>query len=264
MNTLVFDIETVPDVESGAKIYPLGGLAPREAAEVLFSQRRQETGGVTDFLRHHLHRVVAIAVLLRTAERLSVWSLGEPDSPERELIERFFDGIERYSPQLVSWNGRGFDLPVLHYRALLHGVAAPRYWELGNEDQSFRWNNYLSRYHQRHLDLMDALSGYEYRAAAPLHEVARMLGLPGKLDMRGTDVWERYLSSDIALIRNYCEFDVLNTYLIYLRFELVRGRCTERKYREECARLRDYMREEAKPHFTEFLNAWDDSSSAER
>ena len=70
-------------------------------------------------------------------------------------MKRFFDGIERYSPTLVSWNGGGFDLPVMHYRALINGVTAPRYWETGNDDASFRYNNYLGRYHWRHTDLMD-------------------------------------------------------------------------------------------------------------
>src|SRR5699024_9779140 len=109
--------------------------------------------------------------------------------PEEELVQRFFDGIEKFIPTLVSWNGGAFDLPVIHYRALFHGIAGLRYWEIGDEDQSFRWNNYLNRYHQRHLDLMDMLSGYQARAAAPLDEIAVLLGLPGKMGMSGTKVW---------------------------------------------------------------------------
>src|SRR5205085_753389 len=81
---------------------------------------------------------------------LRLWSLGDCGSPEGELVQRFFDGIEKYSPALVSWNGSAFDLPVLTYRALLAGVAAPRFWETGAEDPAFRYNNYLSRYHWRH------------------------------------------------------------------------------------------------------------------
>ncbi len=90
-------------------------------------------------------------------------------STEKELIERFYDGIDRFTPNLVSWNG-GFDLPVLHYRALKHGVPGRRYWETGNEDTSFKWNNYLSRYHQRHLDLMDVLAMYN---GAPMRRSTR-------------------------------------------------------------------------------------------
>ena len=256
MNLLVFDIETIPDIESGKRLYNLQGLSDKEVAEVMFSQRRQETAGTSDFLRLHLQRIIAISVLLKTSDKINVWSLGSEKSGEAELVERFFEGIDRYSPRLISWNGRGFDLPVLHYRALLHGVQAARYWETGADDQSFRWNNYISRYHERHTDLMDVLSGYEFRAVAPLDQVAAMLGFPGKMGMSGDKVWDTWLAGDIASIRNYCETDVLNTYLVYLRFDLVRGQLTEQSYKRECDRVRDMLQEEGRPHLLEFLNAW--------
>ena len=93
MNLFVFDIETVPDVAAGRRLYDLDGLQDREVAEIMFHKQRQASG--TDFLRHHLHRVVAISVVLRSADRLKVWSLGDPDSPEDELIRRFFDGLDQ-------------------------------------------------------------------------------------------------------------------------------------------------------------------------
>jgi predicted PolB exonuclease-like 3'-5' exonuclease len=254
MNVLVFDIETIPDVESGRRLHGLEGLSDADVASAMFHLRRQESGN--EFLRLHLQRVVAISAVLRRGDALKVWSLGEADSGEKELIQRFFDGLERFTPTLVSWNGCGFDLPVLHYRALVHGVTAPRYWETGEDDASFRWNNYLSRYHYRHTDLMDVLSGYQPRAAAPLDEVASMLGLPGKMGMSGAKVWDAWLAGDIAGIRNYCETDVLNTYLVYLRFELMRGRLTSESYAIECRRVRDTLAQEAKPHFLEFLDRW--------
>ena len=139
MNVLVFDIETIPDLDGGRKIYDLDGLNDKDTASALLNLRRQENG--TEFLRLHLHRIVAISVVLRSTQGVKVWSLGDEDSTEKELIERFYDGIERFTPNLVSWNGGGFDLPVLHYRALKHGVQARRYWDTGNEDSSFKWNN---------------------------------------------------------------------------------------------------------------------------
>ncbi|MEE8320410.1 MAG: 3'-5' exonuclease [Gammaproteobacteria bacterium] len=258
MNILVFDIETIPAVESAKRLFNLEDLSDYEVAEVMFSQRRQATMGESDFLRHHLHRIVAISVVLKTHEKLSVWSLGDRDSGEAELIQRFFEGIERYTPVLVSWNGAGFDLPVLHYRSLLHGVSAPRYWENGDDDQSFRWNNYLSRFHQRHTDLMDVLSGYMPGARAPLDEIATILGFPGKMGMSGSKVWDYFLDGEIDAIRNYCETDVLNTYLVYLRYELIRGRTTQQGYETECSEVRDMLQSEGKPHLKEFLEAWKD------
>lgn len=254
MNVLVFDIETVPDVEGGRRLYGLEGLSDKDVANVMFHKRRQEAG--TEFLRLHLHRVVAISAVLRHQDSFKVWSLGEPDSSEKELVQRFFDGLDRFTPTLVSWNGGGFDLPVLHYRALVHSIQAPRYWESGDEDQSFRWNNYLSRYHSRHTDLMDVLAGYQMRANAPLDEIATLLGFPGKMGMSGAKVWDSFMDGDIVGIRNYCETDVLNTYLVYLRFELMRGKLTEGEYVKECQLVRDVLSQEKKPHFDEFLANW--------
>jgi len=254
MNLFVFDIETVPDVDAGRRLYDLDGLEDAAVAEIMFHKQREASGN--DFLRHHLHRVVAISVVLRSADRFKLWSLGEPDSPEEELIQRFFDGLERFSPTLVSWNGSGFDLPVLHYRSLLHGVVARRYWESGEDDTSFRWNNYLSRFHQRHTDLMDVLSAYQPRASVSLQDMAVLLGLPGKLGMHGARVWEQYLDGQLAAIRDYCETDVLNTFLVYLRFELIRGHLSREAYAGECERLRTALEEDGRPHVSEFLSAW--------
>jgi hypothetical protein len=254
MNVLAFDIETVPDVDAGRRLYGLEGLADEQVARAMFHRRRQEAG--TEFLRHHLHRVVAVSVALRSGDRFSLWSLGELDSPERELIQRFFDGVERFSPTLVSWNGLGFDLPVLHYRSLVHGVSAPRYWETGEDDQAFRWNNYLNRFHYRHTDLMDVLSAYQGRAAASLDDVATLLGLPGKMGMSGGQVWDRFLAGDLTGIRDYCEIDVLNTYLVYLRFELMRGHLDAEGYARECRRVRESLAGEGRPHLDAFLRAW--------
>ena len=232
MNVFVFDIETIPDVEGGRRLWDLEGLTDKEVANIMFHKRRQETG--SEFLRLHLHRIVAISVALRSRDKFAVWSLGNEDADEKEIIERFFNGIDKYVPTIVSWNGKGFDLPVLHYRSLLHGVQAPRYWETGDNDQSFRWNNYLSRYHRRHTDLMDVLAGYEMRANAPLDEVASLLGFPGKMGMSGAKVWDNYMDGDIKGIRDYCETDVLNTYLVYLRFELIAGNLSVAEYEQEC------------------------------
>jgi hypothetical protein len=260
MNVLVFDIETVPDVASGRRLHGLQGLGDDDVAKVMFHKRREETG--SDFLRLHLQRIVAISAVLRSRDQVRVWSLGDPDSGEAELLQRFFDGIDKFTPTLVSWNGSGFDLPVIHYRALLHGVTASRYWDTGEEDRDFKWNNYLSRYHARHTDLMDVLAGYQARANAPLDEIATMLGFPGKMGMSGALVWDEYQAGNIAGIRNYCETDVLNTYLVYLRFELIRGRLSHKEYEQELGLLRDTLHGESKPHFEEFLAAWGDDGLA--
>ena len=257
VNVLAFDIETVPDVESGRRMFALEGLSDADVARVMRQRRVQASG--TEFMRHHLNRIVAIAAVLRTGSRFQVWSLGDAESPEAELVERFFNGIEHFSPNLVSWNGGGFDLPVLHYRALLHGVRAPRYWESGDDDQGFRWNNYLNRFHARHTDLMDVLAGYQSRAFAPLDEIAQMLGFPGKLGMDGSGVWDAFAAGEVDRIRAYCEVDALNTFLVFLRYELMRGRLSPIRYESECEAVRDGLHDDARPHLAEFLRVWTSS-----
>lgn len=259
MNVLVFDIETIPDVESGRRIYDLEGLDDADVARVMFNKRREQTGD-SEFLRHHLQRVCAISVVLRQGDVFKVWSLGEPGADEADLVRRFYDGIEKYTPTLVSWNGSGFDLPVLHYRALKHGVVASRYWETGDDDQSFRWNNYLSRYHARHTDLMDVLAYYQPRASAPLDQIAVMLGLPGKMGMSGAHVWDEYQAGNIEGIRNYCETDVLNTWLVYLRWELIRGRLDHGAYEKELDLVRTTLAASDHAHLKEFLSVWESTT----
>jgi hypothetical protein len=254
MRTLAFDIETVPDVDLGRRLYGLEGVSDEEVAKAMTFRQLQEAG--TEFLPVFQHRVVAVSAVMRHGDSLKIWSLGTPESDERDLVQRFFDGIDRYTPELVTWNGGGFDLPVLHYRALLHGVRSPRYWDVGEEDREFRFNNYLGRFHWRHIDLMDVLSGFQARARAGLDDVAVMLGFPGKLGMDGSKVWDEYLAGGIARIRDYCETDALNTYLIYLRFQLIRGILDEAGYTRETERVRRALVESKAAHLRAFLEAW--------
>lgn len=255
MPILVFDIETIPDTDGLKKLLDLpAATSAEDVANIAFHQRRQHNG--SDFLPLQQHRVCAISCTLRSAEGFKVWSLGAPEEDEGKLIQRFFDGIDKYTPQLVSWNGGGFDLPVLHYRGLMHGVRAPRYWDMGEDDREFKWNNYISRYHMRHLDLMDVLAMYQPRANAPLDEIAQLCGFPGKLGMDGSKVWDAYRNGEIEAIRNYCETDVVNTYLVFLRFQLMRGALTAEAHQNEVALVRGTLQNETAPHWQEFLAAW--------
>lgn len=256
MNVFAFDIETIPDIAGGRRLLQLPDtLSDAEVAEALFAQRRQATGG-SDFLRLHLHRISVISIALRAGDRFRVWSLGGGGQDEAEILGRFFEGIERFTPTLVSWNGSGFDLPVIHYRAMLHGVQAARYWETGATEQSFRWNNYLNRFHDRHTDLMDVLAGYQPRANAPLDEIASLCGFPGKMGMSGGRVWDAIQAGEFDRVRDYCETDVLNTYLVFLRFQLIRGHLDNAGYARECALVRECLTEDRRPHFRQFLDAW--------
>ncbi len=256
MNTvLVFDIETVPDVAGIRKLHGIDStVSDRDVAEMAFQLRRQSHGN--DFLPHYLQRVLVISCALQDRDSFKVWSLGAAGESEAEIIQRFFDGIEKYTPQLVSWNGGGFDLPVLHYRGLMHGVTAARYWDMGEDDREFKWNNYISRYHQRHLDLMDLLALYQSRANAPLDALAQLMGLPGKLGMDGSAVWGAYQDGKLEDIWRYCETDVVNTHLVFLRFQLMRGALTQAQHDTQITMVRTTLEKAGQPHWQEFLARW--------
>lgn len=251
---LVFDIETIPDIEGSRRVLGLDAMNDAEVWAAMKTKRLAEKG--SDFMPAHLQRVVAISVALRKDDSFKVWSLGDESSTEGELVQRFFDGIEKYRPVIVSWNGGGFDLPVLHYRALLNGCIAPKYWDTGHFDREAKWDNYLGRYQFRHTDLMDVLALYTGRQNAPLNEMALLLGLPGKLGMDGSKVFDAYTAGDLAGIRAYCETDVLNTWLVYLRFELMRGRLTPAEHEQEEARVRQFLETSEAPHWAEFIDGW--------
>ena len=172
---------------------------------VAFQKRRAQTG--SEFLPLHLQRVVVISCCLRTREHFRVWSLAEPAASEPQIIQRFFEGIEKYTPQIVSWNGGGFDLPVLHYRALIHGIQAPSYWDQGEHNRDAKFNNYLGRFHSRHTDLMDLLAGYQARAVQPLDQLGAGEGLPGVLGKRreGVQIFYRIVNDQVvSLCRAVC------------------------------------------------------------
>lgn len=256
---LAFDIETIPDVDGGRRLFGLEGLDDADVARAMLHQRAQQSG--REFLPHHLHRVCAISVALWREDDFRVWSLGQENEGEAGLIGRFFEGVERYRPTLVSWNGGGFDLPVLHYRALVCGIQAPVYWETGDGDTAFRFNNYLNRFHERHTDLMDVLAAYQGRAVAPLDQIAQLLGLPGKMGMHGSQVWDAYLEGRLGEIRDYCDVDVLNTFLVYLRFQYLRGRLDAAALAREQDRVRAFLVASERSHLKAFAEAWPPSTA---
>jgi predicted PolB exonuclease-like 3'-5' exonuclease len=254
--TLAFDIETIPDIEGIRRVYDVSAtLDDAGVLDWITQQRRAQSGN--DFLAPAFQRVVAIACVLREGSSLRVWSLGDAADPEEELLRRFCDGIERYIPQLVSWNGGGFDLPVLHHRCMIHGVCAPRYWDWGDDDKEFRYNSYLGRYHTRHLDLMDVLAMYQPRAYAGLDAMARLCGFPGKLGMDGAAVYATVRAGRIEDVRRYCETDVMNTYLLYLRFRQIRGELDAGEYAKEVSLVREKVGASGAAHWQQFLAAWD-------
>jgi predicted PolB exonuclease-like 3'-5' exonuclease len=261
---LVFDIESIPDI-AGLRALRQSGVDADDAAVYASEIEQRKEMGKSDFMPLHLQRVLVISCVFRNADGLRIHSLvdREPEgkSQEGKIIQSFFNTIERHVPQLVSWNGGGFDLPVLHYRGLRHGVVASQYWDMGEDDRDFKWNNYIGRYHLRHLDLMDLLAMYQPRASAPLDALAKLCGFPGKLGMDGSAVYPAYLEGRTDEIRRYCETDAMNTYLLYCRFQKMRGGFNEVEYATEMGFVRESLAGLDEPHWREYLSAWPSQST---
>ncbi len=260
---IVFDIETIPDVHAvraaGLADAGLDDAATLEQAR----QRRLEATG-SDFLPIVCQRVLVISCIFSDASKgLKVHSFVDHGGQEAEVVQGFFRLIERLEPQLVSWNGGGFDLPVLHYRGMVHAVQASKYWDMGEDDRDYKWNNYISRYHHRHLDLMDLLALYQPRANAGMDTLAQLCGFPGKLGMDGSQVLGAWQRGELDAIRRYCETDVLNTYLLYCRFQLMRGALSPQQHADELGLVRSTLAEWAadEPHWAQYLAAWNGASA---
>lgn len=237
MNTIItWDIETVPDLRGFAAA---NGLAGKTDAEI-----REEMGD--KFPKHIYHSIVCIGALIAHRE-LDYWAvdaLGAPhvgDRTEKELIQAFVDKIAEQHPQLVTFNGNTFDLPVLRYRAMINGVSAP----------GLSARSYFNRYTDDALDLCDALASFSPQARATLNEISRVMGMPGKPEgIDGGDVHKYFRDGKINEIADYCETDIVNTYRVWLRYELFKGFLTPIQHQLSEQKLAEFIKEriDTKPH----------------
>jgi predicted PolB exonuclease-like 3'-5' exonuclease len=193
-----------------------------------------------------LYSIVCIGALVAQSrdEHWEVTAVGAPNIGERseqEIITAFANRIAELSPQLVTFNGSSFDLPVLRYRAMVCEVAAP----------GLALRAYFNRYSEDATDLCDVLASFSPQNKASLHELCRVMGLPGKPDgIDGSEVEKCVREGRIAEVAAYCETDVVNTYRVWLRYELFRGRLSAHGLRASEASLGEYIRghSNTKPH----------------
>ena len=242
MNIFAFSIKTVPDIDSCRRLYDLHGLSDEDVVKAVLHKRRQQAN--TEVLSHHLQKIVSISAVLRHRDLFRVWSLGDVESNEEELLQRFYSGIDRYSPDLLSWNGKRFEFPVIHYRSLLYAVNAGTYWNPGE-------NNTRIRY----MDLTQTLGGFSSHEPAQLGEVAGLCGFPGRAGESAIDVCDNYLRANMQKLRDDGEIDALNTYLIYLRFLCNKGQLGNQ---HECQLVRDELQNSAAAHLQSFNSDWID------
>jgi predicted PolB exonuclease-like 3'-5' exonuclease len=240
-NILVWDIETVPDLERFAMANDLVGKSNEEIREAIGEK----------FPKQIFHSVVCIGALVahRESGHWKVDAIGAPhvgERTEKALITAFVERIAELRPQLITFNGNSFDLPVLRYRAMINEVTAP----------GLSVRPYFNRYTEDALDLCDALSSFSSNARATLDEISRAMGLPGKPeDINGSEVASYFLQGRIKEIADYCETDVVNTYRIWLRYELFRGNLAKMEFDASESDLETFIkaRGDSKPHLQHFI-----------
>ena len=253
---LVFDIETITDAKSGAHLYGLD-LPVNDLDQALMKLRRQEAG--TDFQRLPLHEIVCISGLwIDELGAMKMFSFSQQDNTEAEILTKFLSIFDKRHPTLVSWNGSQFDLPVILFRAMYHGLSAPSLFDQGEIDNQKRYNNYQNRYHQRHVDLMDVMAMFNGRNFQKLDDMAHLLGFPGKRGGSGYQVPEYIQTGEWQKLTSYCEGDVLNTWLIYLRWLLLKGQLHLEEHRSWIQSTIQYL--QTQPQHVDFLNVWREMS----
>lgn len=263
-NLFVFDIETIPDLSAAKNLLGLENAAKEELRQALVKYHLNITDQKNSFLRQPFHQVIAISFLEAEIVRdfggqefyrlIDIRSGGDLSSSESDLVKGFFLHLKKNFSRLVSFNGKNFDLPVLKYAAMKHEVEASWLYKKGD-----KWNNYNQRYSlDWHCDLAEAFSDFGTSAKVKMNELCAAFNLPGKLGIDGSMVMEFFDQERLQEIRDYCETDVLNTYLLYLIYQHHNGSISRDSFTRCKSELREFLQKKSsqKPHFAEFLDEW--------
>jgi predicted PolB exonuclease-like 3'-5' exonuclease len=263
-NLFVFDIETIPDLEAAKNLLDLPNASAKDLRQGLIDYHLKITEGKNSFLRQPFWQVVSISFLEAEIVRdfgnqefyriIDIRSGGDLFSTQADLVKGFFSHLKKNLSRLVSFNGKNFDLPVLKYAAMKNEVEAAWLYKSGD-----KWNNYNQKYSlDWHCDLADAFSDFGASAKVKMNELCAAFGLPGKIGVDGAQVLEMFDEGKLQEIRNYCETDVINTYLLYLVYQHHNGSLSRDSFAKCKENLAEFLEKKSaqKPHFTEFLRVW--------
>jgi hypothetical protein len=255
---LVFDIETIPDgVLLQRTKYPGENLTPDEAVLRAQDETRAASTTGSDFLSTSVQLPIALCVA-RIGADYSLQTLRCLDCPQfrpKELVKQFWEGLAKYKFKLISFNGRGFDIPVLELAAFRYGIPVPHHFAA----------KYSSRYRygEDHIDLLDFLTNYgAIRLTGGLNLLAKILGKPGKMETKGSDVYSLYREGKIQEINDYCCYDVLDTYFVFLRTRVLMGELTAEQEQQIAGEAKKWIahRSLEQPHLKKYLEHWTDDN----
>lgn len=255
---LVCDVESVPDARLINMVrYADKNYTDEEAVNVYREHLLEQSDGASDFIPVTFQYPVSICVA-KLKEDFSLYdiiSLDEPKFRAKEMARLFWYGVEeRYDHcSFVTFNGRGFDFPLLELMAYRYGYSAKRHFK----------DKFASRYRfgTKHIDLQDFISNYgAIRVSGGLNLLAKVLGKPGKMGVSGGEVYDLFLQGRLQEINNYCIHDVLDTYFVFLRSRLILQAITPSQESDLIQSAKNFMQKniERIPAFKEYLEHWTD------
>ncbi|GBE07493.1 putative 3'-5' exonuclease related to the exonuclease domain of PolB [bacterium BMS3Bbin11] len=234
MSIMLLDIATIPDFELGTRLYNLHNLSEKDIFRVM-STKSREMDDKTEGLALHMQRVLAISVFFQDKESIKIWSVGDSESNEVDLLKILERYADEYKPAVVTWCGDRSIFPVLNFRYLSHCIRSALF--------------------ASHTNLMSELTGASNNEPVSLHEVAVLAGSPGNKKMTDEDTMNHYLEGRVELIRNNLELSNINTWLIYLRWQLVNGKIDQAGFEAEKKLLIKTLIQEDRTHLKNFVDA---------
>jgi len=255
---LVFDVESIADGDLIARTrYPGLGYSADQAIAMFRQELLDESG--RDFIPHTYHIPISlvIAKLREDFSLIEIVSLDEPQYRPEMIARNFWLGWERYGqPTWVTFNGRSFDLPLMELSAYRYGISVPEWFNLYDRTYSQNRNRYNL---ESHLDLHEILTNFGstwFRGG--LNLAAALVNKPGKIDVHGNMVLDLYRAGKKNEISEYCRCDVLDTYFVFLRLQVLMGRLTTEKESELTAATRSLLEQQSERHlgYRQYLDAW--------
>jgi len=267
-----FDVEWIPDPLAAARLFnvPIETPGEREAAMYRLWEYGKATGeNPRPYLKTVLCRIVSLSGVLREAGvkggapklRLVTLPLRQEapwQDQEKQILQGFFESVGGKKPQLVGYNSAQADLPILVQRAIVNGMDSRGFAR--RPEKPWEGADYFNTFSEQHIDLAPLLGRYNQMPS--LNEMARLSGIPGKIEQTGAGVVELWLANRIPEILAYNECDALTTHLLWARFAHFIGLLDQKAYAVEQevvkALIEELTREEgANEHLRLFLREWE-------
>lgn len=263
MSIAAIDTETVPDIDLARKVHTvLENKTDEEVVEWIY-----EVKGRDGFQKTLYHKIVSFSISLWSKDEgfdiLRLGTMTEKGRDEASILSDFGEFLADQggasSCKLVSFNGSSFDLPVIAQRAIRYGSDISLLWDQGHINKNHKWNNYVSRYHDAHTDIVDMLAFYNNGNKFSLHDLSLHCGLPGKIGVGGCSVLKNYMEGNYSDIDDYCDIDTLLTFLCYVNLARnlgLHGKYTPQQMKEDVITFLNSRGPDHNSLFEEFYNQW--------